>query len=481
MAQDQGLRIDLPAGTVPVRPVFFVPGWGFDGRVLALAPDLSWLAPLGLVAPSTFADQLHEWLLAQGIAAVDLVGWSLGGYCALEFASRYPAQVASLTLHGVRQRWPAAEVAALEAALTAEPRAFLSSFYRKCFLGYKAAHRRFLAEMEAYYLDSADPDTLRQGLRYLAEFALPERAPCETLCCHGRRDVIAPIGERLALVGAQQVTLEHAGHPLFLEDGVVRPGIQRKRTIQARFSKAAATYDQHADVQAELAAILSAGLDAGAAGESVLELGCGTGNYTAQLIQKFPAARLTALDFSPAMVALARQKVGERPRVDFLCADAEAFLAAGQGRFDLVTSNATLQWFEDLERGCQGIRALLAPGGLFWGSIFGRETLHELEEGLRHVFDGRVHAPASRFLAREELAALLNRVFEQVEIRELRLTRQYATLTDLLHHFKKTGTGGWHGGAPFWGKQRLAALEQWFFARYGGFCLTFQIFLVRCQ
>jgi hypothetical protein len=51
----------------------------------------------------------------------------------------------------------------------------------------------------------------------------------------------------------------------------------------------------------------------------------------------------------------------------------------------------------------------------------------------------------------------------------------------LLHHFKKTGTGGWHGGAPFWGKQRLAALEQWFFARYGGFCLTFQIFLVRCQ
>ena len=480
MVQVQELQIYQPAGPLPARPVFFIPGWGFDGRVLELAPELPWLAPLGLVAPHAFADQLHVWLLAHGIQAVDLVGWSLGGYCALEFACRYPAQVASLTLHGARQQWPPAEIAALERQLMADPPALLTSFYRKCFLGYKAAYQRFVAELEPYYLGLAEPAPLREGLRFLAEFAAPERAPCETICCHGRRDVIAPIGERLTLSGAQLVTFDHGGHPLFLEAAGARPGDQRKRVIRQRFTKAAATYDAHADVQAEVAALLAEGLAADPQVGAILELGCGTGNYTLRLLGKFPAARLTALDFSPAMLAQARQKVAGRGQVDFLCADAEPFLAAGRGRFDCITANATLQWFEELERALQGVRTLLRPSGFFWGSLFGRETLHELEEGLRQVFGGSVHAPASRFLAQEELAAVAARVFDQVEIQELRLTREYATLTDLLYHFKKTGTGGWHG-ASFWGKQRMRALEQWFLSRYGGFSLTYQIFLVRCR
>lgn len=481
MATDEGFKIYLPAGALPERPVFFIPGWGFDGRVLELAPDLSWLAPLGLIAPTRFADQLHDWLVAQRIAAIDLVGWSLGGYCALDFARRYPEQVASLTLLGVRAQWPAAEIETLAAELTAGPQALLASFYRKCFLGYKAAYQRFVAELEPYYLGLAEPAVLREGLHYLADFTMPERASCETLCCHGRRDVIAPLGERITLAGAQQLTFEHGGHPLFLEEGAVRPGSQRKRAIRQRFSKAAATYDHHADVQAELAATLVAGLDAGAAVETILELGCGTGNYTVRLAGTFPAARLVCLDFSPAMLAQARRKVGANGRIAFLGADAEPFLAAGHGRFDLITANATMQWFEELECAFAGIAVMLTPTGFFWGSIFGHETLHELEAGLRQVFEGAVHASASRFPTGEELATMANRVFGQVELRELRLTRQYATLTELLYHFKKTGTGGWHAGAPFWGRQRLAALEQWFLKEHGGFRLTFQIFLVRCR
>lgn len=481
MAQDQVLQIYRHAGSLPPRPVFFIPGWGFDGRVLELAPELPWLAPLGLVSPVALVDQLHEWLVTQRIEAIDLVGWSLGGYCALAFARRYPEQVSSLTLHAVRQQWPRQEIATLEEELAASPKAFLDSFYRKCFLGYRDAYQRFVAELEPYCLGLAAPALLREGLRYLAEFEMPERVSCETLCCHGRRDVIAPLAERLTLVGAQQVTLDHGGHPLFLEAEMARPGSQRKRAIRQRFSKAAATYDAHADVQAELAATLAEGVDAGMAVGAILELGCGTGNYTVRLAGKFPAARLTALDFSPAMLERARQKVAGIGQVDFLCADAEPFLAAGQGRFDLITANATMQWFEEVGRALLGIRALLTPNGFFWGSLFGRETLPELEEGLRQVFGGAVHAPASRFLTADELAALGNRIFDRVEIRELRLTRQYATLTDLLYHFKKTGTGGWHGGAPFWGKQRLAELEQWFLKEHGGFPLSFQIFLVRCR
>ncbi|GHB18499.1 trans-aconitate 2-methyltransferase [Streptomyces chryseus] len=73
----------------------------------------------------------------------------------------------------------------------------------------------------------------------------------------------------------------------------------------------------------------------------VADLGCGAGNVTALLAQRWPAAHVTGFDNSPQMLERARRYAG--PLLDFAHADAETW-APGEATYDLIVSNALLQW-----------------------------------------------------------------------------------------------------------------------------------------
>lgn len=113
-----------------------------------------------------------------------------------------------------------------------------------------------------------------------------------------------------------------------------------KDRIRRAFDRAAPTYDAHADVQKRLALGLAARVED--APTSILELGCGTGMLTARLRQRFPGARIVAVDFAPAMAARTRDAV---PDADVLVADVETL--DPDERFALTISSATVQWFAD--------------------------------------------------------------------------------------------------------------------------------------
>jgi len=77
-----------------------------------------------------------------------------------------------------------------------------------------------------------------------------------------------------------------------------------------------------------------------AGGESVLEIGCGTGALTLPLAEAVGEhGRVVAVDISEPMLGAARQKVGERGlrNVTLLSGDAQVF-AFEPGAFDLATS-----------------------------------------------------------------------------------------------------------------------------------------------
>ncbi|WP_249219573.1 trans-aconitate 2-methyltransferase [Chitinophaga sp. HK235] len=76
------------------------------------------------------------------------------------------------------------------------------------------------------------------------------------------------------------------------------------------------------------------------AGEQILDLGCGTGELTAQLAAT--GAQVTGIDASPAMIATARQTF---PEGSFDVADATTFSLPQQ--FDAIFSNATLHWVRE--------------------------------------------------------------------------------------------------------------------------------------
>jgi trans-aconitate 2-methyltransferase len=76
-----------------------------------------------------------------------------------------------------------------------------------------------------------------------------------------------------------------------------------------------------------------------AAPKRVVDMGCGPGNSTELLVERFPDARVIGLDSSPNMLAEARQRV---PQATFGEADANSWVP--EPDTDLVFANAIYQW-----------------------------------------------------------------------------------------------------------------------------------------
>jgi len=110
--------------------------------------------------------------------------------------------------------------------------------------------------------------------------------------------------------------------------------------------------------------------------ETALDLGCHGGELGRALTPTGKIDRLVQTDLSMSMARLAAQ--GGRP---VLVADEEA-LPFGPESFDLVMSNLSLHWVNDLPGALLQIRHALKPDGLFLAAMFGAGTLVELRDAL---------------------------------------------------------------------------------------------------
>ena len=94
-------------------------------------------------------------------------------------------------------------------------------------------------------------------------------------------------------------------------------------------------------------------------GRSVLDAGCGAGPLAAALRDR--GARITAFDSSPAMVALAQQRLGPEARV--LVADLARPLPFGTAEFDDVVASLVLHYLEDWSGPLVELRRVVKRGG----------------------------------------------------------------------------------------------------------------------
>ncbi|MEJ7832578.1 MAG: trans-aconitate 2-methyltransferase [Nocardioides sp.] len=91
----------------------------------------------------------------------------------------------------------------------------------------------------------------------------------------------------------------------------------------------------------------------------IVDLGCGPGNLTGLLVDRWPDAAVTGVDNSEEMVARAREK---EPRVRFEADDLREWLT-GADRVDVLISNATLQWVPRHLDLLPSLVDSVAPGG----------------------------------------------------------------------------------------------------------------------
>lgn len=101
------------------------------------------------------------------------------------------------------------------------------------------------------------------------------------------------------------------------------------------------------------------------AGMRVIDLGCGSGELTAWLHGHVGAASTLGVDSSEAMLERARSHSARG--LAFEAGDIDRLESASWGKrqYDLVFSNAALQWVPDHEALFPRLRSLVAPGGQF--------------------------------------------------------------------------------------------------------------------
>lgn len=92
---------------------------------------------------------------------------------------------------------------------------------------------------------------------------------------------------------------------------------------------------------------------------NVIDLGCGTGELTASLHQKTGARKTLGIDSSPAMLQKAMEQ--RVPNLEFQLVKIEEFQSSE--KYDLVLSNAALQWVPDHNQLFETMFQLLAKNG----------------------------------------------------------------------------------------------------------------------
>jgi trans-aconitate methyltransferase len=141
-----------------------------------------------------------------------------------------------------------------------------------------------------------------------------------------------------------------------------------------------------------------------AAGERILDLGCGTGHLTALIADR--GAQVTGLDSSTSMIAQARQNY---PKLSFLLGDART-LDIGTP-FDAVFSNAVLHWIREADAVVAAVARVLRPGGRFVLEMGGKKNIARIVSALESVLAEAGYTPRNPwyFPSAAEYATLLER------------------------------------------------------------------------
>lgn len=120
----------------------------------------------------------------------------------------------------------------------------------------------------------------------------------------------------------------------------------------------------------------------------ILDAGCGPGNSTRVLAQRFPQADILGVDSSPEMIDRAQK---DHPDLRFALGDIGSEDGICGGPFDVIFSNACLQWVPEHTRLLPRLLAQLSPRG-----VLAVQVPMNYEEPIHRILGGLASEPAWR-------------------------------------------------------------------------------------
>lgn len=223
-----------------------------------------------------------------------------------------------------------------------------------------------------------------------------------------------------------------------------------KNIIETRFKKSINSYNNEAVVQKDMAIALASRLTTlnHASYSRVLEIGCGTGLLTNEILLRFAPNELILNDLVENMKnEISRINYNhEYSKWQFIPGDAEKLLFPGT--FDLIVSASTFQWFKEPEKFFNHIGKKLDNKGILAFTTFGPRNLEEIKS----LLNVGLNYPSTK-----ELYRWLSDAFEIIECSEKLVQQQFATPLNVLKHIKQTGVNAIE--KSIWTKGELSKFE----------------------
>lgn len=220
-----------------------------------------------------------------------------------------------------------------------------------------------------------------------------------------------------------------------------------KSLVKRRFKKSLSSYEDNAIVQKKMAKKLLEMIYPKRY-DSILEIGCATGILTKEIKQKIEFNTYTSNDIVESSKNYIDKII---PDNTFISGDIEEIELPV--KYDLIISNACLQWCNDIENTIDKLMMSLSKDGILCISIFGNENLKEIKS----IFNIE-----NKNYDIDDLKTYLNKYDFKIEEETQKL--EFDSLTDILKHIKYTGVNAvTHIKLT---KTKLKLLEQKYFEKY---------------
>ncbi len=241
-----------------------------------------------------------------------------------------------------------------------------------------------------------------------------------------------------------------------------------KELIKKRFGRKLKEYNENARIQKRMAEKLISMLSQTKkeSPSDILEIGCGTGLLTEYSVNNLSYKTYTAIDIVPDCEEYIKSINNE---IKFVSGDIEEYIVSDNKKYDLIISNAALQWIDDLTDFVEKLTYKLNDGGTLLFSSFGTENFREI------FF---VTGKTLNYLSKKQYEEKLEKYKPLIE--EEAWIMAFKTPQEVLKHIQNTGVNAL--SSEVWTKRDLINFEK----EYNGFCanrptLTYNPIYIKIQ
>ena len=166
---------------------------------------------------------------------------------------------------------------------------------------------------------------------------------------------------------------------------------------------------------------------------TILDLGCGTGEFSKTIIKNFRVESIDLIDLSSEMIKVSKSKI-KNTSSNFFIEDFDSY--KGYEKFDLIVSNMSLHWSLDIDRLCRTIASALKPGSIFIFSVPNSSSFMNL----KNIFlTNNKDIPLNVLPSKNILADFRNNNSFNFETQCFRLSKKFDNPLDFFFDLKKIG------------------------------------------